>query len=113
MISDFRVISRYDTGIAEKYEANGLTFKWTDWVLCEIAWQPGNTPHYCIASSFRNEKNTVHCSVWNPTYDEIHDFVRIHQLSHFRPISVILRGDQRPAGDDNAKTCGIETQQDS
>ena len=101
-VSTFRVVNRYrETGVVHHWEANGLTFAWTDWVLCEISWQRGNPPHFCIASSFRdyrglNEKEPrVRCSVWNPSYDNSTDFLEISKLAHFCPVQVILDSERK------------------
>ena len=101
-VAAFRVVDRYDTGLPRTYEAAGLTFAWDDWVLCEIAWGPGNVVHWCLASAFRGEdEKHVTCTVLNPSYVRLNDLLPLRKLAHFRPVEVLERVRIAPTGEDD------------
>lgn len=92
-----KVVKQYETGLPSHYEMIGITFEWDDWVLCEIAFTPNNIKHFCMASSFRSYTNRkgelrVHCTIWNPTYENESQTVELEKLFHFAPIKVITDG---------------------
>lgn len=94
MKPEFKINKKYDSGLASHYECNGLIFQWNAWVLCEIGFECGNVPHYCIASSFRSFKGRggkldLSIVLMNPTYDNCHYEDNWSTLSHFVPISII------------------------
>jgi len=97
-LSPIKVVSRYHTGLVHEYESNGLVFQWHDWVLCEVAWGPGNPTHHAVCSGFRQfgsgsmeiiDHNKIEMTMLNPTYDRMEHRV-IGKLTHFKPVSVIL-----------------------
>lgn len=90
-VATLTVHSSYQqTGVPESYEANGVVFLWHDWVLCEIEWHAGNPRHWCIASSFRGMgPKDMTCTILNPSYEEMKDFVPLRSLHHFRPVQVL------------------------
>lgn len=92
-IFTYEVIGRYETGLARIYKVAGLEFEWTDWVLCEIAWDKGNPIHYCMASLFRFDESACTANIWNPGYDSYTDTIRLDKMHYFKPIRVLLKSD--------------------
>lgn len=80
---------KYVTGLIKSYKYNELIFNWNDWVACKIAFEKTNVIHWCIASSFRESRNDISMSIWNPSYEEIKDFVSLNSLYYFEPVRVI------------------------
>jgi hypothetical protein len=88
----FELVERYETGLPKLYRFGSLEFRWCDWVLCKIAWEPGNIPHWCIASAFRIGKGYATCTIMNPSYDASgsgKEGSQIDTLHYFEPVRVI------------------------
>lgn len=73
------------------HESQGLKFRWSDWVLCEVANRPSNPPHLAIFTHFWEGARGPRATRWQPSYEDgehVED-LPLDSLLLWRPIMVI------------------------